>query len=115
MHDGVLTITQFWSILLGLCGGIITISGAVAVVVAAVNKFKAPEKMQTARIQACEDRITLLEADISILKSGTKEIETSQRITQEALWALLGHAIDGNNVEDLKKAQSKLHDHIFNS
>lgn len=115
MPDGVFTITQFWSILLGICGGIITISGAVAVVVAAINKFKAPEKAQTARIQACEDRIVLLEADISIMKKDSKEIEASQRITHEALWALLGHSIDGNNVEDLKKAQSKLHDHIFNS
>ena len=115
MPDGVFTITQFWSILLGLCGGIITISGAVAVVVAAINKFKAPEKMQTNRIQACEDRLLLLEADILKLKNAEKEIEASQRITHEALWALLGHSIDGNNVEDLRKAQSKLHDHIFNS
>lgn len=115
MQEGMVSITEFWTILLGICGGIITISGAVAVVVAAVNKFKAPEKEQTKRIQALEDRLISVEADIAMLKSGTKEIEASQRITQEALWALLGHAIDGNNVEDLKKAQSKLHDHIFNS
>jgi len=115
MPDGMFTITQFWSILLGLCGGIITISGAVAVVVAAVNKFKAPEKALAARIEACENRIVSLEADVASIKAGTNDIEASQRITQEALWALLGHAIDGNNVADLKKAQSKLHDHIFNS
>jgi hypothetical protein len=29
-----------------------------------------------------------------MIKAGTNEIEASQRITQEALWALLGHAID---------------------
>ena len=111
----MMTITQFWTILLGLCGGIISISGAAAVIVSTVNKVKAPERVQSQRITACEDRLNLVEERVLAIEKASSAIETSQKITQEALWALLGHAIDGNNVEDLKKAQTKLHDHIFNS
>lgn len=88
---------------------------AAAVIVNAISKAKAPERVLSQRVQACEDRLNLMEGRMLTIEKASSAIEQSQKITQEALWALLGHAIDGNNVDDLKKAQAKLHDHIFSS
>lgn len=101
-------------IFLSLCTGIVTVSSAVTVIVNVIKKAKEPEETQNARLSLMEERMTAIEKRLDEHDELVLNLRDSNRVTQEALWALLGHAIDGNNEDDLRKAQSKLHDRIFN-
>ena len=43
-----------------------------------------------------------------------KALEEGNRITQEALLALLGHAKDGNNTEQIIKAENDMKQYLIN-
>ena len=101
-------------IFLSLCTGIVTVSSAVTVIVNVIKKAKEPEETQNARLSLMEERLTVVEKRLDEHDELVINLRDGNRVTQEALWALLGHAIDGNNEDDLRKAQSKLHDRIFN-
>lgn len=121
----MLTPHDIINIVLAVCGAIITISGAVMVIIGLINKAKAPNKRQ-------DERITLLEADVrkinERLEEGNKrfdadakrftELETAMKATNkviiESLQALTSHAIDGNNVQELKEAKKSLDDYLIN-
>lgn len=101
-------------IFLSVCTGIVTVSSAVTVIVNVIKKAKEPAETQNARLSLMEERLTAVEKRLDEHDELVVNLKEGNRVTQEALWALLGHAIDGNNEEDLRKAQSKLHDRIFN-
>lgn len=46
-------------------------------------------------------------------KKRFKELENGSRVTQEAILALLSHALDGNNLTDLKSSKRRLHDYLY--
>lgn len=109
----VVGVHEAWLIFLSVCTGIITISSAAAVIIGLFKKFKQPEEDQNARLTLIEEKILSIEKRLDEHDELVVSLRESNKVTQEALWALLGHAIDGNNVDDLKKAQGKLHDRIF--
>ncbi len=41
------------------------------------------------------------------------DVRDANKVTQEALLALLSHAIDGNNTEELKQAKKNLNDYLI--
>jgi hypothetical protein len=41
-------------------------------------------------------------------------IEEGNKVTQRALLALLNHAIDGNDVDEIKEASKKLNEYLLN-
>ena len=41
-------------------------------------------------------------------------VEEGNRVTQKALLALMSHAIDGNDIERLKKAKDDLNEYLIN-
>lgn len=50
------------------------------------------------------------------LKKGDDNFDQNReanRVTQEALLALLSHAIDGNDVDELKRAKKNLNDYLI--
>lgn len=77
-----------------------------------VEKAKAPERSQNDRITALESRVNDLYDKQLKEKDRIKELEKSDVITQESILALMSHAIDGNHVEELKKAKSDLQKYL---
>ena len=130
--DQVITFTleEVWHLILAICGGIVAISGAVAVIVQLVKKAKHPNQKQNERIGACEKAIAdLKEAhkrDVSEIKArleeGTHQFEAEDERTREleedlkttikmileVLQALTAHAIDDTNTDELLKAKKNL-------
>lgn len=109
------TVIQFTPTqLLVYAGAIITISSALAIIFNLVAKIKEPEKKQDERIKACEDRIDKLESNGEHDDKRFKEIEEGNKITQEALLALLKHSINGDEIEALKDAEKNLEKYLIN-
>lgn len=99
--------------ILAICSAIVTISGAVAVIVNLVMKAMAPNKLQNARLDAIELR--LKEHDDFFKKDLRRfeNIEDGNRVTQRAILALLSHSIDGNDIDNLKKAKDELQEYLI--
>jgi hypothetical protein len=106
--------------LLALSGFIITLSGAIGVVVKIVGKAKQPEVVQDNRIKECELRLDRHEETLEKYKEyfnnddkRLSRIEESNRVTQRGMLALLKHSLNGDDVESLKKAEKDLENYLI--
>ena len=119
--DGVLTLQEFWTILMGCCSALITISAAVAVIISAVKKLKEPENVQNQKIKEMnermknfEDRLKKHEEYFNNDNKRLLAIEEGNRVTQKAILALMSHAINGNDIDKLKEAENSLREYLIN-
>lgn len=93
-------------IVLWLCGAVISISTATAIIIKIIHKAKQPD---TERDEALKKHQQLLENDNKRLK----ELEDSNKIIMQSMLALMSHAIDGNHTEDLKIARDDLQKYLI--
>lgn len=125
MNDPImLTPHDIWNIILAVCGGIVAISAAFAVVLKIIDHFKAPDRKQDARITKLEDDVKRIN---DRLEDGNRHFEThdmqmkaleasmkrSNRIVIESLKILIEHDIDGNNVDGLKQMNHKIDKYLL--
>ena len=123
-HTLVLTPREIVDTVLAICGAIITISAALTVIYKVIMKAKEPDKKQNERISVLEDHVVKIEARLEL---GNKRfaadaeradaIETGMRdsinVIIETLQALTAHAIDGNNIQELKEAKKQLTEYLL--
>ena len=110
---------QVWTAAIAIAGAIVSISAAVSVILKFVEKAKQPEEMQNQRIASLEQKnvefIAILNEHKRYLENDKRRLdnlEFGNEATNEALLALLKHAINGNDVESLKEAQHKLEGYL---
>lgn len=91
-----------------------TLGSAIEKIVKAVKVAKAPNTAQDSRLDELEK--WRCEVDRRLLAGNTHfdVIDEGNRITQRALLALLSHGIDGNNVDQMEKAQKEITDYLIN-
>lgn len=113
-------LAQLFTALGSIAAGIVAIGGAWAVVNRFINKMKKPQTDQDKRLDDHEKWLKLhdkkLEEYEIFFKNDKKridQIEEGNRITQQALLALLSHALDGNQIEPLKDAKSELEKYLI--
>ena len=118
---GQLSIQEFWTILMACCSALITISAAVAVVINAIKKLKEPENVQNKKLEDLANEIKSIEAHLkehdTFFDNDNKRIaaiEEGNKVTQRALLALMSHAINGNDVDKLRKAENDLREYLIN-
>lgn len=119
--DGALTPQEFWTILMACCSALITISAAVSIVISVIKKLKEPENVQNKKLEDISKKIDSIEARLKIHEEyfnndnrRISAIEEGNRVTQKALLALMSHAINGNNIDELKKAENTLREYLIN-
>lgn len=108
MDEMLAALPAMWKLILGLCGGIATISGAVAVVI----KWFSPFKELTKRVSALErlheedqkSNIDRFKTDLDAIG----KLEKSNEHLCKCMVALMDHAITGNSVDILKKTRNDL-------
>ena len=88
------------------------LSNFVLMIIMWVDKAKAPEKNQNSRITVIEGEIEDIYEKIGKDNNRLRELEKGNVVTQEAILALLSHAIDGNNTDGLKKAKDDLQTYL---
>ena len=120
-----ITPAELLSIVLSVCGAIITVSGAIAVIVNFVHKAKEPNKIQNERIDKLEEDVETINdrlergdrhflSDAERMSSLEHEVKTTNKVIIESLQALTSHAIDGNNIEQLKQSEKNLNNYLIN-
>jgi hypothetical protein len=106
-------ITISWSALIAICAAVITVSGAVGAVVKFITFLRKPETKQNQEIADLMRRMSAVEEKLSTDKQRLDDLETGLKYTLESLFALLSHALDGNDVEGLKTAKAHLNDYLI--
>jgi hypothetical protein len=99
---------------LSICAAIITIATAVKIVTDAIKKFKEPEMNQDSKISEIEKRLELHDEYLANDKAKIESIEAGNKVTQQAILALLSHAINGDSKDQLEKAKTSLTDYLIN-
>lgn len=97
---------EWWETTVVIGAGVLTIFNVIDKIVTKVKEAKEPT-------QDLEKRVAELER--KILESYDKrieDIEKGNKVTQRAILALLEHAIDGNNKNQLIKAKDNLNDYL---
>lgn len=108
-----MSIDTVWTVFLAGCAALITISTAIKVIVSAIQTVRKPTIQQDHRLDDIDEK--LKEHDELLVDEGTRLelLNTGSATTQKALLALLSHAIDGNNVYELKAARKELQDFLI--
>jgi len=109
--DTVIAFTP--SQILMLCSAVVLISSAVQVILNGFTKLSAPNKTQNQRLDDIEERLDKHEEYFKKDLLKFDYIDSSNRVTQRAILALLEHSIDGNEVNSLKKAKNELQDFLI--
>ena len=120
----MITPHDIWNIILAICGGIVAISAAFAVVIKIIDHFKAPDRAQNARIES-------LETDVKDIKERLKEgnrhfddhdeqikqmeanLKKRDKVMIESLQTLIEHAIDGNNIDAMREQKHKIDQYLL--
>lgn len=116
----IFTPNEIIAFVIAVCSFIITIAGAIGVIVKIIDKAKEPEALQDDRIAECEKRLNrhdeVLEKYQGFFSNDDlrlTRIEESNRVTQRGMLALLKHSINGNDIESLKRAEKDLENHLI--
>ena len=113
---------EWAEITLVICGGIITILTLWNMIEQRVKSTKMPTDNLEERVSLLEKKLefeikatfTEYDARFGRDKQKIEAIEEGNKVTMQALRALLKHSIDGNNIEGLEKAEEKLSEYLVN-
>lgn len=105
-------LTAMWAIILAVCGGVLTIINAIEKVVGAGKALNAPNVEQDRRIAALELRCDRYDQYFDSDKQRLNDLEKSLSVLMQAQFALLSHAINGNDTEKLKEVQGTMMDYL---
>lgn len=118
--------------ILSVCGAIAGIGAAIAVLVKFNTFLKKPNHEQDVKIEAMEEKITKMSGEVDAVKdllaskdsqymdlfkrdkSRLDAQENSMNMLLRANFALLGHALNGNNVEQMQSAFNDIQEYLFN-
>ena len=100
------TISELWQIFLAMCGSIATIAGAGAILHKLYQKAKQPDaerdilmKEQQKKLDNCTNRLDNVEGGMSVMMKATL--------------AIMNQLIDGNHLDELKKASEDRQDYLI--
>lgn len=105
------SLSQAWAWFLAACAAIITITNTWKSLKEV--KSASPTGKQAELLKLHEERLDIIEERLSRGDDRFKELEAGNKVTQKALLALMGHAINGNDVDQLKRAKKDLEDYLI--
>ena len=113
MHNEiVITPMQIGQWLLLIAGAIITIGGAIKIVVGWIRALRSPNVKQDKAIEQINARLDKGDRRFEADDSRLKKLEDSMNLMLESQFALLDHALEGNNRESLKEAKHDMYEYL---
>lgn len=118
------TASELFSFITTISGWLIAINAGILVIITWYKKLRKPQDTQNERLanleermNSCEENYRKLQDDLAEASKELNEIDQDnrafQRIIVKSLQALSEHAIDGNNVEQLKNTVNELNDYLL--
>lgn len=114
------TPAELVAVIVSICGAITAVGAVVALFSKVADKLKAPERAQDKRLELIELKVDKHEKTLEKYQefftnddNRFKSIEKSNKITQSAILALLKHALNGNDINSLQKAEKDLENYLI--
>ena len=114
------TPAELVAVIVSICGAITAVGAVVALFSKVADKIKAPERAQDKRLELIEIKVDKHEKTLEKYQefftnddNRFKSIEKSNKITQSAILALLKHALNGNDINSLQKAEKDLENYLI--
>ena len=108
------TIDATWAFVLAAASAIVLLANAGEKIVRAVKVARAPNARQDERLDAVEAKLKEIDRYLAADNRRLNALDEGNRVTQQALLALLAHGIDGNNVKQMVDAKEALQNHLIN-
>lgn len=108
------TLGQLWLIILAASSALVLLSSAAEKIAIAVRAVRAPEQKQSEDIRRLKADVADIKDKLAKDNARLDAADTANHVTQEALLALLEHGLNGNNVEQMTSAKSKLQNYLIN-
>lgn len=99
---------------LWICGAICTIAAAITVLYRAAKKAEEPELLQNRRLDELEKKVDKFAEYLDRDNKRLNAVDEGNRVTQQALLALMSHAINGNDIDKLSRAKDDLETYLIN-
>ena len=121
--DTVITFTpaELVAFVTAIGGAVVTVGAVATLIFKIVNRLRAPEIKQDERIKALEDKYSKLEEQNKMFtqyfindNKRFNALEKSNQAILSTLRALLKHAINGNDKEQLEDAEADLDRYLIN-
>lgn len=107
-------IDVLWKALQIFCTAVMTVGGAGAIIIGIIRWWRKPDDERDTKLKRHDELLDNDNKRLKTLEEHQTEIEESQKLMMRAMVALMRHAIDGNNIEQLTKESEKLNEYIFN-
>lgn len=104
----------FWTAILAAASAIVLLSNAAEKIVRAFKAARAPNDLQDRRLADLEKRMDGVEGKLTNDNTRLERIEEGNRVVQRGVLALLGHGLDGNNIQQMQDARDDLQNHLIN-
>ena len=108
-----LTPTELGTLFLGIASAIVLLVNAGEKIAQIIKALKAPNDRQDDRIGKIEKRLEVVEDKLDNDHERFALIAEDNRVTLQALIALLDHGLDGNNLDQMRGAKTDLHNHLI--
>lgn len=126
------TLSQMFVWVVSVCGGITGIAAAIAVIVKLNTFLKKPNHDQDVKIKELEEKTVKLTGEVDALKDmmSKKEdhymelfkrdkdhlemLDNNMNMLLRGTFALLGHGLNGNNVDQMQSAFDDIQNYLFN-
>ena len=110
--------------IMAVCNFILVLAAVVALIYNLIKKANAPNERQDRKISEVEKRVDGHDKDLNRIwshldmdKHRLDDLESEQRITNrviiQTLQVLVRHGIDGNNLDELRKADMVLNEYLL--
>ena len=97
-----------------ICGLILSIAAIGGLILNAIQKAKSPNAIQNERLAKLEKAVERHEELFKNDLRRFERMEDGNRIMQKCMLALLSHNIDGDDIEEMRKARQLLQEHLIN-
>lgn len=118
------TMGDLYGFILGVCGLITAVAAAVVIVVKIIQKWREPNKKQNEKLDDHDRRIERIEqrleegnrqfeADNKRASELEEDLRATTRMIIESLQALMAHALDGNNTDELSAVKKQIDNYLI--
>ncbi len=114
--------SEWWATTVSICLGITAVISLVSLITGIVKDTKKPTSDLEKRVELLEKQVEYeiktrfadFDAKFGRDKARLDSIEEGNKVILQSLLAIMKHDIDGNNIDDLKKASKDLQDYMVN-
>lgn len=102
-----------WALFTAVAGAVILVRNVFAALLDLIKWWKTPNATQDKRIEALEKTTAELQREAKAIHDRLDRNDDGMTIMYKSLLALLGHGIDGNNVDEMRSAKAEIQNYLI--